>query len=70
MQVFTEDATSDLADKLFEEFNSLSVVLGTPAQHFLDDQALKQYHKVHTVESLIFAHLHAKAKETVVAGMQ
>lgn len=39
---FFEDSQSDKRERLFMEFNSLSVVYGKPSEKFLKDQALKQ----------------------------
>lgn len=39
---FFEDTQSEKRERLFLEFNSLSVVYGRPSEKFLKDKALKQ----------------------------
>lgn len=39
---FYEDRQSDKRERLFLEFNSLSIVYGRPSETFLKDQVLKQ----------------------------
>lgn len=39
---FFEDRQSEKRERLFMEFNSLSVVYGRPSEMFLKDQVLKQ----------------------------
>lgn len=39
---FFEDKQSEKRERLFMEFNSLSVVYGRPSEKFLKDSALKQ----------------------------
>lgn len=40
--VFYEDREVEKRERLFMEFNSLSVVYGRPSENFLKDQVLKQ----------------------------
>ena len=40
--MFFEDTQSEKRERLFMEFNSLSVVYGRPSEKFLKDKALKQ----------------------------
>jgi len=40
--MFFEDMQSEKRERLFLEFNSLSVVYGRPSEKFLKDRALKQ----------------------------
>ena len=40
--VFYEDREIEKRERLFMEFNSLSVVYGKPSENFLKDQVLKQ----------------------------
>ena len=39
---FYEDRQSEKRERLFLEFNSLSIVYGRPSETFLKDQVLKQ----------------------------
>ena len=39
--VFYEDREIEKRERLFTEFNSLSVVYGRPSENFLKDQVLK-----------------------------
>lgn len=39
---FTEDADSDVKDRLFDEFNTLSVVFGQPAERFIVKVSLEE----------------------------
>lgn len=40
--VFYEDREVEKRERLFMEFNTLSVVYGRPSENFLKDQVLKQ----------------------------
>lgn len=40
--VFYEDREVEKRERLFMEFNTLSVVYGKPSENFLKDQVLKQ----------------------------
>ena len=42
MEVFYEDREVEKRERLFMEFNTLSVVYGRPSENFLKDTALKQ----------------------------
>lgn len=42
MEVFYEDREVEKRERLFMEFNTLSVVYGRPSENFLKDQVLKQ----------------------------
>lgn len=42
MEVFYEDREVEKRERLFMEFNTLSVVYGKPSENFLKDSALKQ----------------------------
>ena len=41
MEVFYEDREVEKRERLFMEFNTLSVVYGKPSENFLKDAALK-----------------------------
>lgn len=39
---FSEEQGAELRDRVFDEFNSLSVVFNAPSSSFLDDQVIAQ----------------------------
>ena len=40
---FVEEAPSELSDRIFEEFNTLSVVYGEPAERFVTNERAKSH---------------------------